>query len=122
VAWAAPSTDSSAANTSATSDGVGPGGIPEKGGSYLDSFTPSFNPSPGDPVPAGSIYSTVAKGPGNVPDALGVFMNNFWQVYGVETHYGRTAPGLDIKSFAPGCSHGHTVTEDGTANTGPLCH
>jgi hypothetical protein len=117
VAWADPPSDP-ASNDS----GIGAGGVPQKAGDFFDSQTPSLNPSPGDPVASGSIYKAIAKGDGNVPDGVGVFVNNFWQVYGIEIHYDPTAPGLATKIFTPGCSHGHAATEDGTANAGPVCH
>jgi len=117
VAWADDPVD-----PSATDAGVGAGGVPEKAGNFFDSFTPNLNPSPGDPVTPGSVFSTIAKGDGNVPDGTGVFVNNFWSVYGITTYYGRTDPGLATKSFTPGCTHGHTATEDGTPSTGPVCH
>jgi hypothetical protein len=71
------------------------------------------------PVPPGSVFSTIAKEPGNVPAGAGNFLNTF---YGGTTNFGPTAPGLGTKTFTPGCTSGHTATDPAVNGGGSICH
>jgi hypothetical protein len=117
VAWADPGSSSPG---TANGNGIGQGGVPKVAGGLLDSAGAPNPNGPGNPVPPGSIYSTIAKGPGNVPDGAGAFINNFYETYGhiSDPGFGPTPPGIATKTFTPGCSSGHTVTLGG----GSICN
>ena len=123
MAWAEPSSDPGTNDKGSSGENkLGKGGVPKHLGEVLHEINSDTYPS--DPISPGSIASDVAGMPGSVPDAFGNFVNGFWGLVGVETDYGPTAPGLAVKQFTPGCTHGRQATEvDGTitAGTGP-CH
>ncbi len=101
-----------------TSNGIGAGGVPGHVGDVISEVNPDYNPS-GDPMPPGSIASGIAKEDGSTPEAFGGFVNGFWDNVGVDTNYGPTPPGLAVKSFTPGCTHGRQATDaDGTIPDG----
>ena len=91
AAWAAPPSDpGSPGNPSG--NGIGQGGVPEKAGSYFDSLSaanpglPPLNPNgTGAPIPPGKVFSTIAKQPGNTPDATAAFVNTVYGAYGPRT-------------------------------------
>jgi hypothetical protein len=71
------------------------------------------------PVTPGSVFSTIAKEPGNVPTGTGAFINNF---YGGTTNFGPTSPGLGVKTFTPACTSGNTVSDPAVNGGGAICH
>ncbi len=121
VAWADPPSDPGSSSPGAPNDnGIGQGGVPKVAGGLLDSAGAPNPNGPGSPVPPGKVYSTIAKEDGNVPDGVGVFVNNFYETYGgiPNPGFGRTPPGIATKTFTPGCSSGHTATLGG----GSICN
>jgi hypothetical protein len=113
VAWAEPPSDPGSSD-----NGVGPGGVPEKLGNFLDTgITPGANPS-GAAITPGSVVNGLAKAPGTTPEAVGQFETGLWATHTltngdqVQTVWGATPPGLAIKPITPGCSHGHTAITD----------
>jgi hypothetical protein len=76
------------------------------------------------------VYSTIAKLPGNTPDAAAAFVNGLYGAYGtpeaggvpVVTAFGKIPPGLATKTFTPACSSGHTVTDPAINGGGSVCH
>jgi hypothetical protein len=107
-------------SNAADGNGIGDeGGVPQKTGTYLHDSYPELSGVvdgfSGDPVPSGFAFQQVAKTPGNLPDAYGVFLTNFYQTTGhlpdgTPTPAGftvsRTVPGSVVKLFTPGCGHG----------------
>jgi hypothetical protein len=133
VAWA----DSGSSSPSTPNgSGIGKGGIPQKAGSYFDSVSaanpglPNLNPNGSGPVAPGTVFSTIAKLPGNTPDAAAAFVNSLYGAYGtpetggvpVVTAFSVISPGLATKTFTPGCSSGHTLTDPAINGGGSVCH
>ena len=127
AAWAAPPSDPGSPN----GNGIGAGGVPERGGNFLDSFTPNPSPNPGGPVPPGSVFKVAAKTPCtasgtavkcSTPDAYGEALQAFRDAYGSQvdppvpqgTPIVSTPPGKATKAFTPGCGHGNALNVDGT--------
>jgi hypothetical protein len=93
------------------SNGIGAGGAPQRAGTFLGSV--GENPS-GDsnPVPAGSAFEVYAKMPGSTPTVYGSALNAFALRHpglGLPTFDVPTPPGLGVKIFTPGCTHGHST-------------
>ena len=138
AAWADPPSDPGSSSPGTPSgNGIGQGGVPKKAGSYFDSVSaanpglPPLNPNgSGAPIPPGKVFSTVAKLPGNTPDALGGFVNTIYGAYGTpETGgvptaptFGKTPPGLATKTFTPGCLSGRTATDPNINGGNSVCH
>jgi hypothetical protein len=72
-----------------------------------------------DPITPGSVFSQLAKAPGNTPDAVGNFINRY---YGGTTNFGPTSPGLAVKTFTPACTSGNTVSDPAVGGGAPICH
>ena len=114
--------------------GIGQGGVPQKAGSYFDSVSaanpglPNLNPNGSGPIAPGTIASTLAKAPGNTPDALSAFVNGFYGAYTTPETGGpvvtafEITPGVAVKSFTPGCSSGRTATDPAVNGGGSICH
>jgi hypothetical protein len=121
-AWAHPPSDLGSSNPGPANNdnGIGQGGVPKVAGGLLDSAGAPNPNGPGNPVPLGKVYSTIANEDGNVPDGVGVFVNNFYETYGgiPNPGFGPTPPGIATKTFTPGCSSGHTATLGG----GSICN
>ena len=137
AAWADPPSDPGSSSPGTPSgNGIGQGGVPKKAGSYFDSISaanpglPPLNPNgTGAPIPPGKVFSTIAKQPGNTPDATAAFVNTVYGAYALEpggvppvTTFGKIPPGLATKTFTPGCSSGHTATDPNLNGGGPICH
>jgi hypothetical protein len=120
-------------------NGIGAGGVPQKAGETLsEGVTPNANPNPGGvgPVTPGSAFN-VAKDafPGvSTPVAYGNTLTVFWSgAPGVPPHtwtdpdlvaqtepFGPTPPGMGVKAFTPGCSHGRSgITQDDATKCAP---
>jgi hypothetical protein len=114
VAWAdVPSDPSSNDNP------VGAGGVPKKIGDGAASL--GQNPS-GDPITPGSVFSTVAKVPdSNAPDAYGALIDATVAPLLGAAPFGSTPPGVGIKTFTSGCSHGRHLTLDGSSGGESIC-
>ena len=106
VAWADPPSDNNPPGQGA----AGPG-IPNEVAGVFGSDKP---------IPPGSVFSNIAKQPGNVPAGVGDFLNE--DFYGGTTHFGPTPPGLGTKTFTPGCKSGHTATDPAVNGGGSICH
>jgi hypothetical protein len=94
-------------------NGLGQGGVPQKTGTFVNSFGPDADgnlPNPtGGPVPPGSIFKTGAKMPGlNAPAGYGAALDQFFATRAtpIETNFGPTVPGSATKLLTPGCGHG----------------
>jgi hypothetical protein len=116
VAWADPPSESS--DPPGQSD-TGPG-VPRVVGAFLDSANANPN-GPGNPVPPGQEFN-VAKGlfggPGvSTPEAIGDFVNAFYNSNGVPTTFGPNPPGIATKTFTPGCTHGRTASDPALGGT-----
>jgi hypothetical protein len=136
AAWADPPSDPGPSSPGTPSgNGIGQGGVPKKAGSYFDSVSaanpglPNLNPNGSGPIAPGTVFSTVAKLPGNTPDALGGFVNTIYGAYGtpesggpVVTTFGKTPPGLATKTFTPGCLSGRTATDPAINGGNSVCH
>jgi hypothetical protein len=89
------------------SNGIGAGGVPQKLGEVAQDL--GGNPS-GDPITPGAAFRQ-AKDlfPGNTPSAYGDYIDTFVApVLGVDP-FGRTPPGLGVKTVTSGCDHGRSA-------------
>lgn len=136
AAWADPPSDAGSSSPGTPSgNGIGQGGVPKKAGSYFDSVSaanpglPNLNPNGSGPIAPGTEFSTIAKLPGNTPDALGGVVNSIYGAYGtpetggvpVVTTLGKTPPGMATKTFTHGCSSGRTATDPAVNGGNPVC-
>jgi hypothetical protein len=119
TAWADPPAD----------PGNGEGGVPQDIGDAADNLDPNGSAPPdlnpngyGNPVTPGSVFRETAKVSGsNNPDAYGVLIDAVTApLLGAEP-FGPTPPGVGIKTFTPGCSHGRHLTLEGTAGGTSIC-
>jgi hypothetical protein len=103
MAWAEPPSD--------PNDPPGKGGVPAEAGDFL---------GPAKVTP-GSVFSSIAQGPGNVPEGVRVFVNGF---YGTSTNgfAEPIPPGIAIKSFTPSCGSGRTASDGDGGVPEPICH
>ena len=72
VAWADPPSD-----PGSNGNGIGKGGVPQKAGTFANSFGPDATgalPARSGKAPPGSAFKQAAKLPGNTPDAYGDFL------------------------------------------------
>jgi hypothetical protein len=89
---------------SSNSTGIGAGGVPQKVGEVTHQL--GGNPS-GDPVTPGSAINQAKDAfPGNTPSAYGAYLDAFVAPVLGTSAFGRTAPGLGVKTVTPGCDHG----------------
>ena len=103
VAWADP--------PSVPNDPPGKGGVPSEAGDFLGA--PKVTP--------GSIFSGIAKGPGDVPDGVRDFVNGFYGP-GTNGFEDPIPPGIATKSFTPSCGSGRTATDGAGGVAEPICH
>jgi hypothetical protein len=107
AAWAVPPQDDPN-RSDPPGQSVAGHGIPQVAGAIADQLgTRPPGSNPGDPLPPGKVFN-YAKDlfPGDpTPVAYGKALN---QVFNTNI-FTNTAPGLGVKSAAPGCSSGHTA-------------
>jgi hypothetical protein len=129
AAWATPSDNNPPGHPEQGTTGPG---VPHEAGATLDAITASgqlthpdagladLNPNgTGNPVPPGTVYSNIAKQPGNTPDAAQAFVGGVYKDYlDSNAAFSTTglAPGHATKSFTPGCPHGRTGIVNGTSD------